>query len=608
MAQSPPADARMPPPSKKTSLGASTPPSGKGWSLRSRLLVAVTVALLPIAIASFLQGLDRAEHDTRDIRAQLVQITRASASREENLLASAEQITRALANMPLVRHGGQGCSLALSDALRNLSFFTNLARIDAEDHIVCSARPVVLGDSSTARATFRRARAAQKFVLSDQIINPIDHQPVILGMLPLIRKGHFTGVVTIFIDTHWLEYMVRAKHLPHNAVVAIFDTQSHIIAASNPAVAQALFTHAVARHSNGADLFTTQDRTGQTWLYSTAALLGSRVYVGFAMPQSELFGATYVHVGTDFVLPFLMIALTWIAIWMVTEQQVTRWIIYLRRVAAAYRSGHYALRPSLRDAPSEFHMLGNAMADMADAIQDRDHRLRDALQQKSLLVREIHHRVKNNLQIVMSLLSLQARQVENDAARDALMQARARINALALVHRILHDIEELATVELRTLLTDLAAQIHEGFALDSSTLKLELDAISCQVSGDLAVPLALFTVEALTNVFKHAYPDRTCGGVIRVSLRSTGAGELSLAIIDNGRGYYPEARGAKVGASLMHTFALQVSGRIYTHSNRGQGTTVELVFPDPHRPEKTDRGDGISPTVTSPQDFSVAPS
>ena len=581
---------------------------GKGWSLRTRLLLAVTVALLPIAIASFLQGLDRVERDTRDIRAQLVQITRASASREENLLASAEQITRALANMPAVRHGGQGCSLALSDALRNLNFFTNLARVDAHGHIVCSARPVALGGSGAARAVFQRARRARKFVLSDQIINPSNHQPVILGMLPLISHDHFTGVVAISIDTHWLEYMVRAKHLPRNAVVAIFDTRRNIIAANNPAVAQALFTPAVARHSTGADLFTAQDRTGQTWLYSTAALLGSRVYVGFAMPQSQLFGATYVHVGTDFVLPFIMIALTWIAIWMVTEQQVTRWIIYLRRVAAAYRSGHYALRPSLRDAPSEFHMLGDAMAEMADAIQDRDHRLRDALQQKSLLVREIHHRVKNNLQIVMSLLSLQAGRVENDAARDALMQARARINALALVHRILHDIEELATVELRTLLTDLAAQIHEGFALDSSTLRLEIESISCQVSGDLAVPLALFTVEALTNVFKHAYPDRTRNGIIRVSLRSTGDGELSLAIMDNGCGYNPDGSGASVGARLMRTFALQVGGRIYMRSNRGLGTTVELVFPDPNQPERNGRGDGIPPAETAQQDLSLAPS
>ncbi len=583
-------------------------PRGKGRSLRTRLLVAVTVALLPIAIASFLQGLDRVERDTTDIRAQLVQITRASASREENLLASAEQITRALANMPAVRHGGPGCSLALSDALRGPSFFTNLARLDAEGHIICSAHPAALGPSSAVGAVFLRARTTRTFVLSDQIINPVDHEPVILGMQPLISKGRFTGVVAISIDTHWLEYMVRTKRLPRSAVVAIFDTQRNIIAANNPAVAQALFTRPVARHSTGADLFTAHDRVGQTWLYSTAALLGSRVYVGFAMPQSQLFGATYVHVGTDFVLPFLMIALTWIAIWMVTEQQVTRWIIYLRRVAAAYRGGHYALRPSLRDAPSEFHMLGNAMAEMADAIQDRDHRLRDALQQKSVLVREIHHRVKNNLQIVMSLLSLQAGRVENEAARDALMQARARINALALVHRILHDIEELATVELRTLLTDLTAQIHEGFAPDSSTLRLELESVSCQVSGDLAVPLALFTVEALTNVFKHAYPDRTGDGVIRVSLSSTASGELSLAIIDTGRGYNAETTRARVGAKLMRTFALQVGGRVYMRSNRGLGTTVELVFPDPTRTEQSSTEGQANATATSQAELAAAQS
>lgn len=527
--------------------------------------------------------MDRVERDTTNIRERLVQTTRASASSEENLLASAEQITRALANMPIVRHGSPDCDQALSDALRGLSFFTNLARIDANGRVACSARPAALGRSVATRAVFRRARQAGQFVLSDQVVSLVDHRPVILGMLPLTRNGNFDGVVAIAIDTRWLEYMVRAKRLPPNAVVAIFDTHRNIIAANNTVVARALFTRADAQNSGGTDLFTARDGTGQTWLYSTAALLGSRVYVGFAMPQSQLFGATYVHVGTDFVLPFIMIALTWIAIWMVTEQQVTRWIIYLRRVAAAYRSGHYALRPSLQDAPSEFRMLGDAMAEMVDAIQDRDHRLREALGQKSLLVREIHHRVKNNLQIVMSLLSLQAGRVADSPARDALMQARARINALALVHRTLHDIEELATVEIRTLLHDLAAQIHEGFALDSSALHIEIDSISRQVSGDLAVPLALFLVEALTNVFKHAYPDRADGGVIRVSLKPTDVGELSLTIADNGRGYVPEPAQASVGAKLMRTFALQLGGTVQMHTNKGQGTIVELIFPDPDR-------------------------
>src|SRR6185312_16232706 len=87
-------------------------------------------------------------------------------------------------------------------------------------------------------------------------------------------------------------------------------------------------------------------------------------------------------------------------------------------------------------------------SDMAESIQDRDRRLRDAVEQKSILISEIHHRVKNNLQVVMSLLSLQAGQIREASAREALLQAQVRISALALVHRILHEIEYQSTVDV----------------------------------------------------------------------------------------------------------------------------------------------------------------
>ena len=105
----------------------------------------------------------------------------------------------------------------------------------------------------------------------------------------------------------------------------------------------------------------------------------------------------------------------WFAIWIATDRQVTQWINYLRRIAIAYRSGHYAIRPDLADAPAEFKLLGEAMSAMAEGIQDRDRRLREAVDMKTALIREIHHRVKNNLQIVMSLLSIQANQVKDMA-------------------------------------------------------------------------------------------------------------------------------------------------------------------------------------------------
>jgi two-component sensor histidine kinase len=100
------------------------------------------------------------------------------------------------------------------------------------------------------------------------------------------------------------------------------------------------------------------------------------------------------------------------------------------------------------------------------------------------------------------------------------------------------------------------------------------------VSSGIAVALALFTVEALTNIFKHAYPQEA-KGVIRVSLAPEGAGRLKLSIADDGIGFSMDETGKSVGSRLIRTFGAQLGGVSSVRSESGRGTVVELVFPDP---------------------------
>jgi two-component sensor histidine kinase len=303
--------------------------------------------------------------------------------------------------------------------------------------------------------------------------------------------------------------------------------------------------------------------------------------VGFAMREVDLFVWTYIHVATDLLLPVFMIALAWAGIWIATDRQVIRWIDYMRRIAAAYAGGHYTIRPAaLADAPSEFRLLGDTLSGMAAAIQDRDKRLRDAVAQKTLLIKETHHRIKNNLQIVMSLLNLQAGQLRDPAAQDALKQAQVRVNALALVHNILHEIEDQSSVDLKRLLSDLVEQLYGGLGGEGHGLRVETDIVSRQASSDLAVPLTLFTVEALTNVFKHAYSPTHRGGLVRVSLQPTGNGKLKLIITDDGIGLDATMQKG-IGSRLINAFAQQIGGVATLHPLQGGGTAAELVFPDP---------------------------
>jgi two-component sensor histidine kinase len=555
-------------------------PPEKGWTLRLRLLVTVTCALLPIAIISVLQGAERARLDVAALHEQLIESASIAATNEENILASGEQVARAVGNLSDVRNNSADCNIVLSDALIGVRFFLNLSRIDAHGRVTCSALPAARGTSVDQRAIFQQARNASTFLVSGQTYSPVVKRRVISGMLPLYTSsGAFDGVIAITLDTRWLDEMLKLRKLPHGAVVAIFDRSGTIIAASDMEKARTIFHHAVLGDTRTDR--TARDRHGTIWSYATAALLGNNIFVGFAMGEQRLLGPTYLHVGTDFLMPIAMIALAWVAIWIATERQVTRWILYLRRVSAAYQRGRYAIRPQLTGAPPEFRLLGGALSDMASSIQDRDKRLRDAVDQKTILIREIHHRVKNNLQIVMSLLSLQASQLHDRLARDALLQAQVRINALALVHRILHETEDQATVNIKRLLSELTVQLTEGMRGDRAGLRVQTELVDRQVSGDFAVPLALFTVEALTNIFKHAYPPGETQGLIRVTLAPIEGGKLRLAVEDEGRGFATDAHDRNMGSRLIRTFGQQVGGEAHIHSEKGRGTVVELTFPDP---------------------------
>ncbi len=183
------------------------PASERGWPLRITLLIAVTVALLPIAVVSILQGIERARIDVAEVHDRLAQSAEGAAAGQENLLLSAEQIARALGNIGSVRRVGRDCDAVLGEALVGVKYFANISRLDSRgrqrllgaalgeggERIGAAgipARPRCQGASSSAAIS--RARSCTS--------------PVIVGMWPLHDdKGRFDGVVSVVLQLHWLD-------------------------------------------------------------------------------------------------------------------------------------------------------------------------------------------------------------------------------------------------------------------------------------------------------------------------------------------------------------------------------------------------------------------
>jgi two-component sensor histidine kinase len=196
------------------------------------------------------------------------------------------------------------------------------------------------------------------------------------------------------------------------------------------------------------------------------------------------------------------------------------------------------------------------------------------------MLREIHHRVKNNLQIVTSLLNLQAKAVQGEDAKRAFGEIQTRVRALALVHRYLYESDDLKSVNLGAFLRELAASLQLSYGISEDQIAIEVEAEAVWDISDRAVPLALFMTEAMTNALKHAFP-KGRRGMIRILLKSLPNGTVRFSVEDNGVGL-SEVQGvpgkqASLGMSLIKAFARQVEGTLTISGPPGTVVAIEFV-------------------------------
>jgi two-component sensor histidine kinase len=215
---------------------------------------------------------------------------------------------------------------------------------------------------------------------------------------------------------------------------------------------------------------------------------------------------------------------------------------------------------------------------MAEAIAKRDQIVKDNLAQKDALLREIHHRVKNNLQVITSLLNLQQRALADPAGRAVLADTRQRISALALIYRALYQSEDLRRVDVRSFLEELVGQLVNSEGPRDAPVRATVEADELMLDPDKLAPFALFAVEAVTNAQKHAFP--AGGGALAVRFRVQ-EGEATLEVQDDGVGADPEAMQGGVGRTLMTAFARQLRGKMAFTPGAGGGVTASLTFPVP---------------------------
>jgi two-component sensor histidine kinase len=267
-------------------------------------------------------------------------------------------------------------------------------------------------------------------------------------------------------------------------------------------------------------------------------------------------------------------------VWFTTDLQVARHLRRLTLAAEAYSRGDLAARPKLA-GPVEIRDLTVMFNEMATRITGGERELREAIETREAMMREIHHRVKNNLQIVTSLLNLQAKAVQGESAQRAFNDIQTRVRALALVHRYLYESEDLQSVNLGAFLKELAASLQLSYGISQEQVAIEIDADEVWDVSDRAVPLALFMTETMSNALKHAFPQGR-QGVIRIALKPVQGSVVRFSVEDNGIGLTEaqtaaEGAQASLGMSLIKAFARQVDGKLTISGPPGTSVMIEFV-------------------------------
>jgi len=564
-------------------------------TLRQRLILLFAIALLPPTGVSLYFAWSAYSENVKQTKLSVRQLAILAASFERKFF---DDIRQALGRIGGELTSGEpamrDCSARLAETLEESRKLAGLAIYDSGGALVCGTERSL--DDVSTEPWYQSARQSRSFTVSDYTHMPDSPYPVIVAAYPLHDvQGAAAGLLSASIELYWISAFLSEVPLPPEGVFFLLDREGNVLANSslfldnaNPAlpkeggvlssgdglkptvqgdvIQRVLSRQIIDFEAIGSD--------GVKRLYASAALPYGNVTLLFAVPSVSTLG----WIKQDFVARVLGLASIWIiglgTAALGTRLLVTRWTTALRQVALAYGRGDYSAKLDTRRAPTELRDLGDTLILMARRIQAREEALHQSLAQKDILIKEIHHRVKNNMQIVTSLINLHGKSVEGPNAREALQEVKTRIRALALVHRHLYEGEDVRVVGMSSFLGELCRTLVGSLTPADSRIALRLDVPEIMILSDRAVPIALLTAEAVTNSLKHGFPNGR-SGEISVTFEQDGSLYGVLVIADNGAGLPPGVPEVeRLGLRLIDAFAHQIGGEL--EISGPPGTVIRL--------------------------------
>ena len=605
--------ARAPPPAHPRRTLSRGALSGLGFaSVRARLLTLLLLAAVPVfamatAIAwrNYSIVVDRAP-------AQAGLLLTATVVRNRAVLDQAQRLLRGVGDPSNVDPKGPDCAPSLRRLLRIFGErYSALTLLDVGGRVACAAqaqpglRPAASGPA--ADALLARVRRSRAFEVGGASSDPGGGRPVLDLAAPVLGEGVVGGAVFARLRIDWLA-MPAIPGLPASqgtawlvdgstaGAPALLEVGSAPGAPPNPGAAprpRALDALLRGHDGNGRIALA---RNGLPYAYAATRMQGGTTLL-VGVPASADIARAEAVLGQRLAELGLLLLAGLFAVALGGQALLIAPMNSLSRAVRSWRDGGPFDPGTLDGAPAEVVELARTFGEASTALRHRETELRAATVRQDLLMQEIHHRVKNNLQIIASLLNLQASRIRLPEARAEFQAARDRIRALATLHRHLYANDELHSINMRSFLVELCTQLLAaiGETPAGGRIRLDIDAPELRISSDQAVPMALIVTEVVSNAAKYAFPGGRSGH-IRVRLHVEGAPEheerARLVIEDDGVGI-PAGRadtegGVRdgIGIQLIRGFARQLGATLAVTHDGG----TRYVFDIPlHRAREDQR-------------------
>ncbi|MBV2358406.1 signal transduction histidine kinase [Thalassococcus sp. CAU 1522] len=547
-------------------------------SLITRIALLMTLAMLPLGLISVYQTRVVIE-DARSLSsASLKARTLAAATRERELIEGALGAAKGLASV-LPTLDDDLCRTALADFVSENPLYIFAAFTRPDGRMACSSTGAVRDFSGSDR--FAAARDRPGPMVSVDTAGAVTGEHVVLASHSARRDGAFSGIVTLSIPYAAISALQGDPDAHKDFELASIDRTGNVVASSSTAELAPMFLPRdippaqLVDHADTTFLATAEN--GEDRHYAVALTLAdSLVLVGSWPASAPLTDQSRLEGTVATAFPILMwLAGVGVALYGM-QRLVIRHVAGLRSAMRRFALGERGAVPlSLDDAPEELNEAQRAFNRMALLISKAEARREKDLKDKEVLLREVHHRVKNNLQLIASIINMQARKSASEDVTQVLGRLQRRVRSMAVLHRALFNNPDQSTVDatelVRAVIDDASALAGKRHMVD-----LTLDDSKIDLVPDQAMPMSLLVAEILAERIDGADP----AGPIRLTLEAVNDDRLRLTF-DQAETPLPDrdtAAGDPLQAQLTMAFARQLNAEMETFSADGRSTTI-VEFP-----------------------------